>query len=247
MHLCGVTPDGAITVDDFDGPQRVIRPKQAKFKFPIIQRFSDGRWLVVESRTPQGHQKNASILSPDLTQHLTTFAVGDAVENVLIDQTDQIWVGYFDENPDGLKRFSQTGEVEYDFNRSSGHNIFDLYAMTMGSKGELWICPYTGFYLARLADDAAKIVLKEAPVAGAKAIAVGGQHAAFFWPYRGNTVTLCDLRTQSSTSIILTVNGDAVGPRNLIATHKDTIALLWDGQLFWMHMHRLIAARYHGS
>lgn len=208
-----------------------------------MQRFSDGRWLIVESRAGRkmsDHKRNAAIYSTDL-QRQSEFSVGDAVHGTIIDEADQIWVGYFDENPVGLKRFSETGDVEYDFNRSSDHDIFDLYAMTLGADGAIWVYPYTDFYLGRLTGDQHEIVLQQAPVNGAHAIAASGNHVAFFGSYDTDLVTLFDMRSQTTRTIELTLPNNKPG-RPLIATQGDKVALLRDGQIFQFHMNDLIAA-----
>ena len=237
-----VAPDGSLVVEDFQ-TRHTLPPHHAKFRFPLVQRFTDGRWLVVETRSRRGnaaHEQNAAIYT-DKLERQTAFAVGDAVHGVVIDKADQIWVGYFDENPVGLKRFSNAGAVEYDYNQSSGQNIFDLYAMAMDQNGDLWLYPYTDFPLVRLAADRAQVILNPAPVEGAHAIAVGGTHVAFFGSYDTDIVTLFDLRSRTRKTIELTLPDNKPG-RAIVATQGDHIALLRDGQLFQFHLSDLIAA-----
>jgi len=227
-----VAPDGSLVIEDFES-RHALPPHHAKFRFPLVQRFSDGRWLVVEARSRRGntvHEKNAAIYAPDLKRQ-TAFTVGDAVEDVLIDKADQIWVSYFDENPEGLKRFSPDGDVEYDYNQSSGDWILDLYAMTMDQKGDLWLYHYTDFPLVRLVADSAEVILAPSPVKGAHAIAVGGNNVAFFGSYDTDLVTLCDMRSQTTKTLELTSPNNKTG-RPPIATLGDKKALPRDGPLF---------------
>ncbi|WP_189677917.1 hypothetical protein [Sphingomonas glacialis] len=77
---------------------------------PLIDRFSDGRWLVVASRTRS--EPNARVLAPDGALQ-SRFMLGDAIEHVVIDSLDRIWVGWFDEGMDragyGVAAFLQWG------------------------------------------------------------------------------------------------------------------------------------------
>ncbi len=60
---------------------------------PIFDRFTDGRWLIVASRTIG--TPNARMLSHDGVL-AARFMLGDGIEHLGIDGADQIWVGWFD-------------------------------------------------------------------------------------------------------------------------------------------------------
>jgi len=62
--------------------------------FPVVDRFPDGRWLVVSTRA--WDQANARILSPK-GELLNRVRLGDGIEQLKIDATGHVWVGWFDE------------------------------------------------------------------------------------------------------------------------------------------------------
>ncbi|PJE32038.1 hypothetical protein CVM39_02795 [Pseudooceanicola antarcticus] len=172
---------------------------------------------------------------------LREFRLGDAIENVIVDRKDGIWTGYFDENPLGLREFSDTGDLLYDFKNSSGHDIFDLYAMHLDLRGDIWIYPHTDFYLARISNRVAEIIIERCPVEGANAILVGGNHIAFFGSYDGDGVFLFDFRSREGLLVELTVGGKPV-ERPLIATRGETAALLCQNSIYSVTLTNLIHA-----
>jgi len=130
--------------------------------FPEIDRFDDGRWLVVASRTTG--KPNARILTPD-GQVLARFMLGDGIEHVGVDQRDQIWVGWFDEGIFGNDDWRVPGEKWPPSSRGVGlfsadgnyqelstlpdkvRDIADCYALNILGRGGAWVCPYTDFLL----------------------------------------------------------------------------------------------------
>jgi len=230
-----------LTVECFNWDVGMRVQENAKgYVCPIVQRFTDGRWLTVESRSRR-KSRNAHVLSEDFEKQ-RKFNVGDAIEQIVIDRQNRIWIGYFDESGGvGLRRYSDSGEMTYDFNQSSGLNIFDLYAMTIDQQGSLWIYPYTDFYLARVTEDLAEVVLDKAPVTGSAAISVGGHHAAFFGSYSGREITVCNLRDGRSRQVSLT-SGDQEIEYTHAATYADRIAVLWENSIYRFQLNDLIAA-----
>ena len=206
---------------------------------PFVQRFADGRWLILGRRC-NGTDRNARVFSKDLDL-LNEFRLDDAIEQVIVDPNDEIWVGYYDENPLGLRKFSDKGDLIYDFNASSGHNIFDLYAMDLDAEGTIWVYPYKDFYLARISKEDVEVVIENCPVKGAKAILVGGGHVAFFGNYNDDRVLLFDIEAQKGTWFDLTVDGKPIG-RTLVATRGGTAALLWQDGIYCVTLADLIKA-----
>lgn len=230
---------GSIFVDCVGSHLEPLEFKRQDFRFPIVQRFADGRWLLADSRCREA-ENNARVLSPDL-ELLREFRLDDAIEQIIVDTMGGIWVGYFDENPAGLREFSDTGDLLYDFNNSSGHDIFDLYAMHLDQEGDIWVYPYTDFYLARISSGTAEVIVERCPVEGAKAILVGGSHIAFFGSYDGDGVYLFDLRSRTGLLVELTVGGKPV-ERAAIATRGETAALLWQNSIYRVTLANLINA-----
>lgn len=230
-----------LTVDCFNWDVGIrVQENVEGYVCPIVQRFTDGRWLTVECRSRR-KQRNARVLTEGFDKQ-GKFSVGDAVEQIIVDRKNRIWVGYFDESGGvGLRRYSDRGEMTYDFNQMSGLNILDLHAMTIDQQGSIWIYPYTDFYLARVTDDQANVVLETSPVSGSTAISVGGYYAAFFGSYSDREITVCDLRDGRSRKVSLT-NGDGEIEYTHTATYADKIAVLCQNKIYRFQLIDLIAA-----
>ncbi len=62
--------------------------------FPILDRFGDGRWLVVGARSLDDADARVLCANGEL---INRFTLGDGIEHVAIDAANRIWVGWFDE------------------------------------------------------------------------------------------------------------------------------------------------------
>lgn len=158
--------------------------------FPLHDRFSDGRWLVVASRSDGGAE--ARVLSPNgaITARLT---LGDGIEHVAIDAKDRIWVGWFDEgifgndkwrlaghrwppSGNGVACFADNGTLlPLPTWPTSADSIADCYAMNAVGSG-VWVCPYTDFPLVHFAQEEPARWWRS-DIAGPKAVAVEDRHA----------------------------------------------------------------------
>ncbi|WP_174279970.1 hypothetical protein [Sphingomonas bacterium] len=171
--------------------------------FPLCDRFSDGRWLIVKSRARDA--TNARVLSPEgaLVQR---FRLGDGIEHVAIDADDRIWVGWFDEgvvgndnwrlpghdwapSSNGVACFAADGPLLSLPDWPDGTSIIaDCYAQNVTGSGA-WVCPYTEFPLVCFEPDHPTRWWRS-DVAGAKAIAVDGRHALLAGGYREDAARL---------------------------------------------------------
>ena len=156
---------------------------------PLVDRFSDGRWLVVGSRTLS--EPNARVLAPD-GELLARFMLGDGIEHIAIDSADRIWVGWFDEGmsgegwsvpgmewppySNGVACFASDGSVVEvpSWPKQAGF-IADCYALTPHGSG-VWTSPYTDFPLVRFVPGKPTRWWRS-ELAGPKAIAVDGNRA----------------------------------------------------------------------
>jgi hypothetical protein len=174
----------------FDGEGLVDGPSfRLETRFLEIDRFDDGRWLVVANRT--GGDPNARVLAPD-GQLLARFMLGDGVRHVGVDQCDQIWVGWFDEGifgnhewrvPDeewppssqGVGLFLADGKYQQlSAFPDEVEAIADCYALNILGEG-VWACPYVDFPLLHLrAGRSVRWWSNE--LAGPKALAVFENH-----------------------------------------------------------------------
>ncbi|MFS0647431.1 hypothetical protein AB1L08_21320 [Siminovitchia sp. 179-K 8D1 HS] len=134
-------------------------------KVPLIPTevdlFSDGSLLLVQSRCLKDGkymERNARRYNPN-GQLIEAFPLGDGIENVQIDETDTIWVSYFDEGIFGNFGWEQPmgseGIVAYTMNGNklwgaSGYGIVDCYALNVVSSREVYFYYYDDFFLVQL-------------------------------------------------------------------------------------------------
>lgn len=177
---------------------------------PLIDRFTDGRWLVVGSRART--RPNARVLAPDGTLQ-ARFMLGDGIDHIAIDNADRIWVGWFDEgmfggewsvpgmewppSSNGVACFSPDGGVvEVPSWPEDAGLIADCYALTVDGSG-VWTSPYTEFPIVRFVPGKPTRWWRS-EIAGLKAIAANGTHALIAGGYRDDAARLVLVRLQGS-------------------------------------------------
>lgn len=126
-----------------------------------IDLFSDGSLLIVQSRCLKDGkyiERNARRYNPG-GQFIEAFTLGDGIENVQIDETDTIWVSYFDEgifgnfgweNPmgtEGVIACTMNGQKVWGANH---YGIIDCYALNVESSKEVYFYYYDDFFLVQL-------------------------------------------------------------------------------------------------
>lgn len=161
-------------------------------RHPEIDRFADGRWLVVSTRAAAG-ENNALILDAD-GRVSCSFHIGDGIEHVRCAPDGSIWVGYFDEGifgssvgAGGIVRFDDQGKRLWSYNdegRNSSSFIDDCYALTLNGN-ELWSCYYSDFPIILIRNG--KETQWGNGVEGAKALAVDGTNVLLAGGYGYDT------------------------------------------------------------
>lgn len=128
-----------------------------------IDLFTDGSLLIVQGRCVKNGdyiEKNARRYSPN-GELLDEFTLGDGIANVQIDETDTIWVSYYDEGiggnfgweepigRDGFLTFTKEGQKVWG---AEEYSIDDCYAMNIASSKEVYFYYYSDFYLVQLCE-----------------------------------------------------------------------------------------------
>jgi hypothetical protein len=206
--------------------------------FSLFDRSSDGRWLVVSTRS-RG-EANARVLSPD-GEVLYRLNLGDGIQHVAIDAADRIWVGWFDEGMFGSRDWrvpgqewppSSNGLACFDPNGAvialpqwpaDAGPIADCYALNVTGL-EAWACPYTAFPVVCFGTGGIIRWWRNA-FAGPKAIAVDGPRALIAGGYGedANRVALVDLAGEGSGDEAVMVARWTLPLRRLPPSPKD-----WD-------------------
>jgi len=154
------------------------------YPFPMIDQFSDGRWLLVSSRSDG--KGNARIFNRN-GELLTRIELGDGISHVQIDDQDRIWVGWFDEgvfgndewrfpglewppSSAGVAAFNAGGQL---LSMAKIKGIAGCYAMNVFAD-EVWTCTYTDFPIWRSKDGTE--ITWDTNLSGTKAIAVANSN-----------------------------------------------------------------------
>ncbi|WP_405820438.1 hypothetical protein OG241_32785 [Streptomyces sp. NBC_01390] len=152
-------------------------------RWPHLDRLPDGGFVVAASRTRRyedADQVQVQVFDA-LGCEASSFSVGDAIEHLLVDEAGHVWVGHFDENPAGIRRWSPTGHIYWTSDGESIPGLFDCYALNV-SGTTAWACTYTDFPLVEIRPDRPVRVWANR-VRGAKAVAVHGERVAFYSGY----------------------------------------------------------------
>jgi hypothetical protein len=176
--------------------------------FPMIDRLSDGRWLVAGARILSN--TNARVLTSD-GELLHRLMLGDGIENLGVDAKDRIWVGWFDEGVFGNDTWriaqeewppSSLGVACFDLHGAlvpqpdwpkGADSIADCYAMNVVDDGA-WVCTYTDFPLVHLSPEYPSQWWQTKRL-GTRAIAISGEYAILAGGYGSdaNTASLVTL------------------------------------------------------
>ena len=128
-----------------------------------IDVFTDGTLLIVQSRClKEGNviERNARRYNRN-GQLIEAFTLGDGISHIQIDETDTIWVSYFDEGifgnfgwedpvgSAGLNAFTMNGQKLWSI-RNDG--IIDCCALNVVSSKEVYYFYYDDFHLIQLSD-----------------------------------------------------------------------------------------------
>lgn len=128
-----------------------------------VDMFSDGTLLLVQSRCLKDGkyiERNARRYNPN-GQLIEAFSLGDGINDMQIDETDTIWVSYFDEGIFGNFGWDQpmgsAGVVAYTNSGqrlwgASDYGIIDCYALNVLSSEEIYFFYYDDFYLVQLSN-----------------------------------------------------------------------------------------------
>ncbi|GGW23946.1 hypothetical protein [Streptomyces xantholiticus] len=215
-----------VTVDD--GRVEETRLSAVTARYPMLDALPDGGFVVADARR-RGRADHVQIFDA-LGRASWSFAVGDAIEHLLADESGDLWVGYFDEgvfgddplSEAGVRSWSPTGESLWELPPSTpGGCVADCYALNT-HQGTTWAYYYTDFPLVRVRGDGS-VRVWDSPVPGAKATAVHDGGVAFFGGYgqEKDRLVLCTLAERTAApylhSTLVRSDGSPVGRRRVLA------------------------------
>ncbi|MFE2581093.1 hypothetical protein [Streptomyces sp. NPDC059378] len=181
-----VQPSDALVVSVHpDGNVELTELSAVRARWPHLDRLPDGGFVVAASRASRHEDANQVQVFDMLGRETSSFSVGDAIEHLLVDEAGHIWVGHFDENPAGIRRWSTTGRLTWTSDGARIPGLFDCYALNV-SGTTAWACPYTDFPLVEIRPERPDRPVRvwANRVRGAKAVAVHGERVAFYGGYR---------------------------------------------------------------
>nr|WP_202486216.1 hypothetical protein [Streptomyces sp. SID4985] len=215
--------DALIVSVDPDGNVELTELSAVRARWPHFDRLPDGGFVVATSRTRRHEDANQVQIFDALGRETSSFSVGDAIEHLLVDESGQIWVGHFDENPAGIRRWSATGQLTWTSDGAPIPGLFDCYALNV-SGTTAWACPYTDFPLVEIRPDRTDRPVRvwANRVRGAKAVAVHGERVAFYGGYGKERDRLAhgDITERSveptDVGLLTLPDGHALGRRRVV-------------------------------
>ncbi|MEU3606263.1 hypothetical protein AB0E83_12525 [Streptomyces sp. NPDC035033] len=216
--------DALVVSVDPDGTVGLTELSAVRARWPHLDRLPDGGFVVAASRARRDEDRHQVQVFDVLGRETSSFSVGDAVEHLMVDEAGQIWVGHFDENPAGIRRWSAAGRLTWTSDDAGIPGLLDCYALNVSGTGA-WACPYTDFPLVAIRPDRADRAVRvwSNRVRGAHAVAVHGGLVAFYGGYGEEKDRLALGRvTETSveptgTGLLTLPDGRAPGRRRVVA------------------------------
>jgi hypothetical protein len=180
-----VLPFDALVVSvDPGGNVELTKLSAVRARWPHLDRLPDGEFVVAASRARRYEDANQVQVFDALGRETSSFSVGDAIEHLLVDEAGHIWVGHFDENPAGIRRWSATGQLTWTSDDAHIPGLFDCYALNVSGTAA-WACPYTDFPLVEIRPDRTDRTVRvwANRVRGSHAVAIQGERVAFYGGY----------------------------------------------------------------
>lgn len=162
-----------------DGELSVVALPETRENFTFAQRLPNGGWLMVRPRSTGPEDHNAHRFDRNGRLELTFYA-GDAIKDVQVTPSGNVWLSYFDEGifgeqplgPAGIERLSMDGEINRSTLDVTELDMADCYALNAVSDDEVWCCYYRDFPVARIGETT-ELIHETTGLQGVSAIAVG--------------------------------------------------------------------------
>ncbi|WP_026566620.1 hypothetical protein [Bacillus sp. UNC41MFS5] len=220
------------------GVQKIMLPS-VKEQFHYTQPL-ENNWLFVNARVKNDKTHNAFVFDENQNM-ISSFHMGDGIEDVQTTKNTEIWTSYFDEGvfgdtigASGLLCFDKDGVKLFDFVRfvqTPSNNeipfIDDCYGLNVYSNQSIYLYYYSDFPLLALHNKTDYELfnhepLKESPIVGSKAFSIWKGHILFGHGYNGKGKLHLYSLNKKTTQSYLPVNEEndiikydyAVGRKN---------------------------------
>lgn len=196
----------ATYVEDSLMPSHQVVVAELSVAHPLVQPLPDGEFVIAGGRCswrPEGPERNALLIGSDGSIKRTG-TIGDGIEHMLVDDTGELWVGYFDEgifgnfgwgNPGpeplgsaGIVRWSTSFEKRWEYQPVDDYWLADCYVLNI-DRDRAWACPYTDFPIVEIESDRTT-VRQTAGVSGPRGVVVAGDTVALIGDYNASGALL---------------------------------------------------------
>lgn len=246
----GERPQNYRVYREEDGQFRLLLTiEHDPFNFHHIQPLKDGRFLLVcaRSRYRDGDSEANARIFDSNGECVSSFTIGDGVQDVGVASDGRIWASYFDEGVfgnfgwdqplgrSGLVAWNSRGSQIFEYSPVNGlDRICDCYAMNVSGE-DVWIYYYTDFPLVQIRNFRT-LNHWDMPISGSDGFAVSDSAALFRGGYNQRDRYHLISLSNPEPKIVLTFElRDARGRRieaDRVAGRGESIFLLRDAEVF---------------
>lgn len=230
----------------------IIPPSQESFYY--VQPLGNN-WLLVNARTDNEESHNAFVYDENQNM-LSSFHMGDGIEDVQTTKNGEIWASYFDEGvfgnsigASGLLCFDKNGAVIFDFTKfaqTPNNNdipfIEDCYALNVFSNETVYLYYYSDFPLLALHNRTNYELLnddlfRKYPIEGSKAFSVWKDFILFGHGYNHESeLHLYSIKNKTLQSFIPVNKENAIINYDYAIGRKQRLFLIYNNSVYHLNI-----------
>jgi hypothetical protein len=216
----------------------------------------DDNWLLVNARVDKDDTHNAFFY--DESQNMvSSFHMGDGIEDVQTTKNGEIWASYFDEGvfgetigSSGLLCFDKNGAIIFDFTKfvqTPSNNeiplIDDCYSLNVFSNDIVYLYYYSDFPLLALHNKTNYELLnndlfKQSPIKGSKAFSVWKDYILFGHGYNNKgQIHLCSIKNKTIQSYIPVNEENEIINYDYAVGRKNRLFLVCKNSVYQLNIH----------
>lgn len=235
----------------------IIPPSQRPFHY--VQPLGNN-WILVNARVKNDEAHNAFVYDENQNM-LSSFHMGDGIEDVQTTKNGDIWVSYFDEGvfgdsigESGLLCFDKNGAVIFDFRnfvQTPSNNeipfIDDCYALNVFSNETVYLYYYSEFPLLTLHNKTDYELLnndlfKKSPLRGSKAFSIWKDYILFGDGYNKNKeqIHLYSMQNKTIQSYIPVNEENDIINYDYAVGRKNRLLLICENSVYYLNIRDII-------